>query len=196
MKITIVTSSYKRPDLLERLGEIIIPIINKTLNTNKLLKWRIAIDGSAEKYKFILDRLGEKVINKSLFTWSEQNNIGKFRSLVKIMHEERKQSDWLLNIDDDDVLINYRFENFLNTIENFPSNVKAILMPRLTLRSPQSYFSKASKKKLFKKYDQKMISYYDFKDKFGDIDTSIFIRSKNYEFIHNNDNLNESFTSE
>ncbi len=196
MKITIITSSYKRPDLLERLGEKIIPILNKSLNTNKLIKWRVVIDGPAEKYKSILDRLNEKVISKTLFTWSEQNNIGKFKSLVKAMDEEREQCEWLLNIDDDDLLINYKFESFLNKIEDFPSSVKAILMPRLMLRSPLSYFSKITKKKLFEKFDQKMISYYGFKDKFGDIDTSIFIRSKSYKFTHNDDVFNDNFTSE
>ncbi|WP_415303500.1 hypothetical protein [Candidatus Pelagibacter sp. Uisw_090] len=193
MKTIIITSSYKRPELLQRLGDIIIPLINKT---DRTLKWRVVIDGPAEEYKFILNKFSEKVIDKSSFTWSEQKNIGKFKSLVKIMDEEKTQCDWLVNIDDDDVLINYRFESFLNIIETIPLSVKAILVPRLMLKSPTHYLAQIYKKKLFKKYDQKIISYFGFKDKFGDVDTSIFIRSTGYKFKHNNEVLNDSFTSE
>lgn len=196
MKITIITSSYKRPELLQRLGDTIIPLINRFNKTNTKLKWRVAIDGPDKKYQLILDNFIEKITNKSLLIWTEQNNIGKFRSLIKIIDEEKDECDWLVNIDDDDVLINYRFENFLNIIEAIPLNVKAILVPRLMLRLPLNYLSKVFKEKLFKKYDQKIISYFGFKDKFGDVDTSIFIRAKSYKFTHHNEVMNDSFTSE
>ena len=193
MKITIITSSYKRPELLERLGGVIIPLMNKTGN---ILRWRVIIDGPAEEYRFILNNFYEEVIDKSLFSWSEQKNIGKFRSLIKIMDEEKAECDWLINIDDDDVLINYRFENFLNIIQTVPSDIKAILIPRLILRSPSFHLSQIFKKRLFKKYDHKIISYFGFKENFGDVDTSIFIRSTGYKFKHNKEVLNDTFTSE
>ena len=88
----------------------------------------------------------------------------------------KNDSEWLVNIDDDDLIINYKFEKFLNYLTLINEEVKAIIAPRLILNTPIYYFRFHYKKKLFLKYNNQKMSYFEFKEKFGDFDTTIFVK--------------------
>ena len=103
MSVTILTTSYKRPTLLKRLSYVIIPLVNK-LNGN--LKWKIVVDEYTNEYDLIFEEFNQRIKNRSLITWNYQSNIGKFRSLIKLFNESKDSDEWLVNIDDDDVVIN------------------------------------------------------------------------------------------
>ena len=145
MSLTILTTSYKRPKLLKRLGDVIVPLVNK-LNGN--LKWKIIVDEINDDYELVFKEIKQKLNNYSLITWSYQTNIGKFKSLIKLLNESM-DSEWLVNIDDDDILINYKLINFLNKLETVDKNLKAILVPRLILNVRFYNLKFKRKKKLF-----------------------------------------------
>ena len=192
MSVTILTTSYKRPKLLKRLADVIVPLINKL---NGKLKWKIIIDEITDEYEFFFNEIEKKIENSSLISWNYQSNIGKFKSLVNLINETI-DSDWLVNIDDDDILINYKFETFLNQLENADKNLKAIIVPRLILNVRFYHIKFKIKKKLFNKFNNTKMSYFEFKEKFGDIDTTIFLRRSKY--IRNNfpEIENDNFTAE
>ena len=192
MSVTILTTSYKRPTLLKRLSYVIIPLVNK-LNGN--LKWKIVVDEYTNEYDLIFEEFNQRIKNRSLITWNYQSNIGKFRSLIKLFNES-KDSEWLVNIDDDDVVINYKFEEFLNRLNYIEKDIKAVLVPRLILNLSFYNFRLRKKKKLFSTFDNVRMSYFDFKDKFGDIDSTIFLRSSKYKADHFPETENDNFTAE
>lgn len=192
MIVTIITTTFKRPILLKRLGNSIIPLLNML---DGKLKWRVIIDELNHEYKAVIEKMLEKIHDKSLFVYSDQENTGKFKTLVDYINKE-SESDWLVSIDDDDVLIDYKFRKIMNQLSNIEAGVKAVLLPILILNI--SFFSifKKMKKKLFNKYNNKKLSFYDFKQKFGDVDTTMFIRPLNNKIIFHLENSNESFTAE
>ena len=192
MTVTILTTSYKRPALLKRLSDVIIPLINKL---DGVLKWKIIIDENNNKYDFIFEEIKKKVKNKLLVTWTYQNNIGKFKSLIKLFNES-KDSEWLVNIDDDDIIINYKFEKFLEKLNFVNEDIKAVLVPRLILNVRFYNFRFKKKVKLFSSYDKAKMSYFDFKEIFGDTDSTIFLRSSKYKTGHFPEVKEDSFTAE
>src|SRR6056300_1092840 len=118
MSITILTTSYNRPDLLNRLSNNIIPIIN---DLDGKLKWKIIIDQITDKYDSTFKKIHQKLNNTSLVSWNFQNNIGKFRSLNKLF-DHTLDTEWLVNLDDDDLLINYKFKRFLDKLDSIDHN--------------------------------------------------------------------------
>ena len=102
MKIVIITSSFERPLLLERLAKIVVPIL---LRFNGKVKWRIFIDGDDEGYKSLFQKLNNQISKSELVQWSAHKNVGKFKTLVKGLNEQKNNCDWMVNIDDDDLLI-------------------------------------------------------------------------------------------
>ena len=192
MSVTILTTSFKRPKLLKRLGDVIVPLVNKL---NGKLKWKIIIDENTNEYHYVFEEITQNVKDKSLITWDYHSNIGKFKSLVKLINQT-KDSEWLVNIDDDDILINYKFENFLTKLDDADKNLKAIIVPRLILNVRFYNFKFKIKKKLFKKFDNNKMSYFEFKEQFGDIDTTIFLRRSNYNINEFPEIENDNFTAE
>ena len=192
MSLTILTTSYKRPKLLKRLGDVIVPLVNK-LNGN--LKWKIIVDEINDDYELVFKEIKQKLNNYSLITWSYQTNIGKFKSLIKLLNESM-DSEWLVNIDDDDILINYKLINFLNKLDTVDKNLKAILVPRLILNVRFYNLKFKRKKKLFSKYNNIKMSYFEFKEKFGDIDTTIFLRTSEYKRNYFPETGSDNFTAE
>lgn len=192
MSVTILTTSYNRPILLERLSEVVLPLVNKL---DGELKWKIIIDEFNDGYEDVFKKIKQKVKKENLITWSYQSNIGKFRSLVKLLNETL-DTNWLVNIDDDDVLINYRFEEFLKKLKSIESDVNAVLVPRLILNIRFYNFKFKTKKKLFLKFNNKKMSYFDFKETFGDIDSTIFLRTNNYKINNFPEVENDNFTAE
>ena len=192
MILTILTTSYKRPKLLKRLSDVVIPLINKL---NAKLRWKIIIDENTKEYDSIFEEITQKLKNKSLISWDYQTNTGKFKALVKLL-DNNLDSNWLVNIDDDDLLINYKFENFLNQLNFVDKNVNAVLVPRLILNIKFYNFKFKMKKKLFSKFNNQILSYFDFKEKFGDIDSTIFIRSSSYQINKFPEIQNDNFTAE
>ena len=191
MNVTILTTTYKRPELLKRLGKVIIPIINKFKGN---LRWQIIIDDNDNSYDNVLEEFTERVNVKSLINSTKQTNLGKFRSVVNFLNQINSD-EWIVNIDDDDLVINYRFENFLDKLDSF-KDINAILCPKLILDKSIFHDLFNRKLKLFSKYNNQKMSYFDFKDKFGDVDTIIFFRK-----FHLNSNTlpeikSEKFTSE
>lgn len=192
MILTILTTSYKRPKLLKRLSDVVIPLVNKL---NGKLRWKIIIDENTKEYDDIFEEITHNLKNKSLISWDYQTNTGKFKALVKLL-DNSLDSNWLVNIDDDDLLINYKFENFLNQLDFVDKNVNAVLVPRLILNIKLYNFKFKKKKKLFSKFNNQIMSYFDFKEKFGDIDSTIFIRSSSYEINKFPEIQNDNFTAE
>ena len=77
MIVTILTTSFKRPKLLKRLGDVIVPLVNKL---NGKLKWKIIIDENTNEYDYVFEEITQNVKDKSLITWDYHSNIGKFKS--------------------------------------------------------------------------------------------------------------------
>lgn len=192
MNVTILTTSYKRPVLLKRLSDVIIPLINKL---DGVLKWKIIVDDNTNEYDLVFKEIKQKIKNKSLVTWSYQNNIGKFKSLIKLFNES-VDSEWLVNIDDDDLIINYKFEKFLKKLDNVDEDIKAVLVPRLILNVRFYNFRFKKKVKLFSSSNNVKMSYFDFKEFFGDIDSTIFLRSSKYNISHFPEVADDNFTAE
>jgi glycosyltransferase involved in cell wall biosynthesis len=192
MILTILTTTYKRPLLLKKLADSIIPLINKF---NGKLKWAVIIDDITDEYDFVIKELYEKVKNHSFVNFQKHKNIGKFRSLSKLLNEDKK-SDWVANIDDDDVIINFKFENFINIFDNINNDVKVLITPRLIVNTSIYNFFYKKKINLFSKYNLIRMSYFDFKDKFGDYDTVNFIRKCDYREYLIKEVENEKFTPE
>ena len=83
MSVTILTTTYKRPFLLKRLGETIVPLINKLKGK---LDWKIIIDDLDDSYDIVLQELKQKVDNKSLVNSIKQKNVGKFKSIINFLN--------------------------------------------------------------------------------------------------------------
>lgn len=193
MKIVIITSSFERPLLLERLAKIVVPIL---LRFNGKVKWRIFIDGDDEGYKSLFQKLNNQINKSELVQWSAHKNVGKFKTLVKGLNEQKNNCDWMVNIDDDDLLIDYKFYSILDKIKNLDTDIKAVICPRLILNLPLYSIKRFKKKKLFRKYHNNKISYFEFKKIIGDYDTTIFIKSPSFDY-HEPDELSEdTFTAE
>lgn len=192
MSVTVLTTSYKRPLLLKRLADVVVPLINKL---NGKLKWRIAIDEITNEYEFVFKEIQQKIKNHNLITWSHHQNIGKYRSLSKIFNENHN-TEWLVNIDDDDILINFKFEKILVILESADVSIKSILLPRLILNQKFYHYSLQKKKKLFSKFNKTNLSYFDYKDKFGDFDSTIFVRKNFYYEEIFSEAENDIFTPE
>ena len=77
MITTILTTSYRRPILLKRLADVIVPLINKQ---NGKLKWRIVIDEITNNYDFVF----EEITRDGL---SSQDKIDEFVSQIKKIPE-------------------------------------------------------------------------------------------------------------
>ena len=192
MSVTILTTSYNRPVLLERLTEVILPLVNKL---DGELKWKIIVDEFNEGYEKVFKKITQNVKKESLIKWSYQSNIGKFRSLVKLLRE-KSDTKWLVNIDDDDLLINYKFEEFIKKLNFVEDNVTAVLVPRLILNINFYNFRIKKKRKLFQKFNNSKMSYFDFKETFGDIDTTIFLKTNDFEISKFPEVEEDNFTAE
>lgn len=193
MSLTIFTTSFKRPKTLKKLANLIIPILD---DFNGTLKWMIIIDEiKNEQYEIILNEIKKKLKNKNLITWSYQVNIGKFRSLVKFL-KLNLDTEWLVNIDDDDLIINFKFKKFVKNLNNYDESINAILTPRLILNLKFDFFTINKKKKIFLKYNNKKMNYFEFKEKFGDYDSLIFFRNKNFNHLNYPETEKEKFTAE
>tara|TARA_Y100000768_G_C23986595_1_gene689225 strand:- start:3217 stop:4146 length:930 start_codon:yes stop_codon:yes gene_type:complete len=192
MSVTILTTSYNRPVLLERLTEVILPLVNKL---DGELKWKIIVDEFNEGYEKVFKKIKQNVKKENLIKWSYQSNIGKFRSLVKLLRE-KSDTKWLVNIDDDDLLINYKFEKFIKKLNFVEDNVTAVLVPRLILNINFYNFRIKKKRKLFQKFNNSKMSYFDFKETFGDIDTTIFLKTNDFEISKFPEVEEDNFTAE
>ncbi len=192
MSVTILTTSYNRPVLLERLTEVILPLVNKL---DGELKWKIIVDEFNEGYEKVFKKITQNVKKENLIKWSYQSNIGKFRSLVKLLRE-KSDTKWLVNIDDDDLVINYKFEEFIKKLNYVEDNVTAVLVPRLILNINFYNFRIKKKKKLFQKFNNSKMSYFDFKETFGDIDTTIFLKTNDFEISKFPEVEGDNFTAE
>lgn len=191
MSITIFTSTYKRPLLLKRLGDSIIPLLNKF--DGKLI-WKIVVDEYTNEYDDIIEKFNEKINNSSLINLSQQINTGKFRTLTNVLN--KTYTTWFVNIDDDDVIINFKFEEILKKLDSYDKNISALLIPRLILNLKLKNFKFFFKKKFFSKLDNKLISYFEFKELLGDIDSTIFIRSSLIKDIDFPETKSDFFTAE
>ena len=193
MSLTIITTSFKRPKNLKKLAELTIPLLNEF---NGFLKWMILVDEiKNEQYEIVFDETKKKIKNRNLITWSYQENIGKFRSLIKLLKQDI-DTDWIVNIDDDDLIINFKFKKFVKNLNNYDKSINAILTPRLILNLKLNIFTINKKKKIFKKYDNKKLNYFEFKKIFGDYDSLIFFRNKNFNHLNYPETEKEKSTAE
>lgn len=192
MSVTILTTSFKRPLLLKRLADVVVPLVNKL---NGKLKWRIAVDEITDEYEFVFKEIQENTKKIDLITWSYHQNIGKYRSLSKIFNENH-DTEWLVNIDDDDILINFKFEQILIKLNSLDMSINSILFPRLVLNQKFYHYLFKKKQKLFLKFNKTKISYFEYKDQFGDFDSTIFIRKNFYQEETFDEVENDKFTPE
>ena len=165
---------------------------------NKLkgkLDWKIIIDDLDDSYDIVLQELKQKVDNKSLVNSIKQKNVGKFKSIINFLNHF-KNNNWIVNIDDDDLIINYKFEKFLFKLDSFGDEVNSVLTPSFI--SNKSIFKDIfnKKNKQFLKYNYQKISYLFFKEKFGDVDSTIFFRRFHINMNLFKDIENDKFTSE
>jgi glycosyltransferase involved in cell wall biosynthesis len=191
MSTTILTTTYRRPFLLKRLGDVIIPLLNK-FDGN--LKWEIVADEYSSEYDTIISEFNKKINNSTLINFSQQQNIGKFRTLINYLN--KIETHWFVNIDDDDVIINFEFEEILKKLNSFDQNISAVLAPRLILNLKLKNFNFFFKKRLFFILNNKIISYFNFKETLGDIDSTIFIRSSLFRNLKFPEVGSDSFTAE
>ena len=171
--VTILTSTYDRPEFLKKLADTIIPVL---LANKKNLTWKVVVDQINNSYDKILIQIKEKSINDNFnFEYIEQKNIGKFKTMVREF--SKVKTDWMTVIDDDDQVIGFKLENFIKKIHLISNNVPVILVPRLTINKNFFFHIFKNKKKLFKQYNNKILNFYKFKKIFRDTDTTIFIRT-------------------
>ena len=190
--VTILTSTYDRPEFLKKLADTIIPVL---LANKKNLTWKVVVDQINNSYDKILIQIKEKSINDNFnFEYIEQKNIGKFKTMVREF--SKVKTDWMTVIDDDDQVIGFKLENFIKKIHLISNNVPVILVPRLTINKNFFFHIFKNKKKLFKQYNNKILNFYKFKKIFRDTDTTIFIRSNSYSYVIPEEIKHESFTAE
>ena len=122
MKISILTATYNRAKLLDKLYSSIL--INSN-NTKMEIEWLIMDDGSTDNTKILVENYEkERIIDVKYFY---QKNQGKMAALNNLL--EHAKGDWILECDSDDFLVPNSLkiiENSIEKIENL-ENIYALV---------------------------------------------------------------------
>lgn len=109
MKISILTATYNRANLLSKLYESII----NNLNANIEVEWLIMDDGSTDETKQVVETFVKE--NKLEIKYFFQENQGKMQAINNLI--ENAQGDLIIECDSDDYFTNNAFESINNAFE-------------------------------------------------------------------------------
>lgn len=109
MKISILTATYNRANLLSKLYESII----NNLNANIEVEWLIMDDGSTDETKQTIEKFVKE--NKLEIKYFFQENQGKMQAINNLI--ENAQGDLIIECDSDDYFTNNAFESIYNAFE-------------------------------------------------------------------------------
>lgn len=109
MKISILTATYNRGNLLSKLYESIL----KNLNNDIDIEWLIMDDGSTDETKNIIQTFISQ--NKVQIKYFYQDNQGKMQAINNLI--ENTQGDLIIECDSDDYFTDNAFEIIRNTYE-------------------------------------------------------------------------------
>lgn len=181
MKISIVTPTYNRGELLKKLYNSLL----ENLNSGLLIEWLIMDDGSNDNTKKIIeDFKKEKKID---IIYDYQNNQGKMVAINNIIN--KATGEILIEADSDDYFLNNSFKIIVQNIDKLLNNNKvyALVFPKL-MDSMKQQFNKNN-------YLTTMFDLY-FKDGFEGETTIVFktnIRKKySYKLEHGERFITES----
>jgi len=118
LKISILTATYNRANLLSKLYESILNNLNKDIN----VEWLIMDDGSIDNTKDVVQKFIEQ--NKLEIKYFYQENQGKMQAINNLI--VNAQGDLIIECDSDDYFTNDAFETITsvykkneNKIQNF-----------------------------------------------------------------------------
>ena len=109
MKISILTATYNRANLLSKLYESIV----KNLSSNIEVEWLIMDDGSTDGTKTEVNKFIEE--NKLKIKYFFQENLGKMQAINNLIH--KSQGDLIIECDSDDYFTNDAFETIKEVYE-------------------------------------------------------------------------------
>lgn len=109
MKISVLTATYNRANLLSRLYESILNNINSNID----VEWLIMDDGSIDETKEVVEKFIEE--NKLEVKYFFQENQGKMQAINNLI--ENAQGDLIIECDSDDYFTNNAFEIIKNAYE-------------------------------------------------------------------------------
>ena len=102
MKISVLTATYNRANLLSKLYESIV----NNLNENIEVEWLIMDDGSTDETQNLINKFIEE--NKFQIKYFFQENEGKMQAINNLI--ENSQGDLIIECDSDDYFTNNAFE--------------------------------------------------------------------------------------
>lgn len=109
MKISVLTPTYNRANLLERLYESLV----QNSNFGVEIEWLIVDDGSTIPPKEVVDRFIAE--NKIIIKYFEQENKGKMEAINYLV--QKATGDLIIDCDDDDYFTENAFEIIKSTYE-------------------------------------------------------------------------------
>ena len=98
MKISVLTATYNRANLLSKLYESIV----NNLNENIEVEWLIMDDGSTDETQNVINKFIEE--NKFQIKYFFQENQGKMQAINNLI--EHAQGDLIIECDSDDYFTN------------------------------------------------------------------------------------------
>lgn len=118
MKISILTATYNRANLLSRLYESIL----KNLKANIEVEWLIMDDGSTDETKSVVKTFISQ--NKLQIKYFFQENQGKMSALNNLT--EKAEGDFIIECDSDDYFIDNAFETIQYAYQKYQGNMQGI----------------------------------------------------------------------
>lgn len=116
MKISVLTATYNRANLLSKLYESIV----NNLNENIEVEWLIMDDGSTDETQNVINKFIEE--NKFQIKYFFQENQGKMQAINNLI--ENAQGDLIIECDSDDYFTNNAFEVIKNAFEKNENRMK------------------------------------------------------------------------
>lgn len=116
MKISVLTATYNRANLLSKLYESIL----KNLSDDIGVEWLIMDDGSIDETKEVVEKFIKE--NKLEIKYFFQENQGKMQAINNLI--ESAQGDLIIECDSDDYFTNNAFETIKNAYEKNENNMQ------------------------------------------------------------------------
>ena len=116
MKISILTATYNRANLLSKLYESILNNLNEDID----VEWLIMDDGSTDETKEVVEGFTEE--NKLEIKYFFQENQGKMQAINNLV--ESAQGDLIIECDSDDYFSNNAFEVIKNVFDKNENRMK------------------------------------------------------------------------
>lgn len=116
MKISILTATYNRADLLSRLYESIL----NNLKDNIEAEWLIMDDGSIDETKLVVETFISQ--NNLQIKYFSQENQGKMSAINNL--SENAKGDLIIECDSDDYFSNNAFESIQNAYEKYQNEMQ------------------------------------------------------------------------